>query len=119
MSSVDGKILLTRRRACISIRLWDKLLRQAIALLAQVAEKGPSPAVFNNAREYLKKRHADYRGTNAYWMETLIEQVRYNSDDMLTNNEVLESVTPKNVQRIARRLIRSRHTAEVIMNGRN
>ena len=97
----------------------DKLLRQAIALLAQVAEKGPSPAVFNNAREYLKKRHADYRGTNAYWMETLIEQVRYNSDDMLTNNEVLESVTPKNVQRIARRLIRSRHTAEVIMNGRN
>ena len=97
----------------------EKLLQQAISLLAQVAEEGPSPAVFNNAREYLKKRHADYRGTNAYWVETLTEKVRYNSDDMLTNDEVLESVTPKDVQRIARRLIRSRHTAEVIMNGRN
>ena len=52
-------------------------------------------------------------------METLTEKVRYNDDDMLTNDEVLESVTPKDVQRIARRLIRSRHTAEVIMNGRN
>ena len=93
------------------------LLQQAIALLAQVAEEGPSMEVFNSAREYLKKRHADYRGSNAYWMETLTEQVRYGSDDMLTNDAALESLTPKDVQRIARRLIRSRHTAEVIMNG--
>ena len=37
---------------------------------------------------------------------------------MLTNNEALENVTPKDVQRIARRLIRSPHTVEVIMNGK-
>lgn len=94
------------------------LMQQAIALLAQVAEEGPSAKAFNSAREYLKKRHADYRGCNAYWMETLTEQVRYDSDDMLTNDEALESVTPKDVQRIARRLIRSRHTTEVVMNGK-
>ena len=93
------------------------LLQQAIDLLAQVAEEGPSTEAFNSAREFLKKRHADYRGSNAYWMETLTERVRYDSDDMLTNDKALESVTPKDVQRIARRLIRSRHTAEVIMNG--
>ena len=94
------------------------LLQQAIDLLAQVAEEGPSTEAFNSAREYLKKRHADYRGSNAYWMETLTEEARYGSDDMLTNDKALESVTPKDVQRIARRLIRSRHTAEVIMNGK-
>lgn len=93
------------------------LLQQAIAVLAQVAEEGPSTEVFNGAREYLKKRHADYLGTNAYWMETLTEQARYHSADMLTNGEVLQHLTPKDVQRIARRLIRSPHTAEVIMNG--
>ncbi len=93
------------------------LLQQAIDLLAQVAEEGPSTETFNSAREYLKKRHADYRGSNAYWMEALTERMRYDSDDMLTNDKALESVTPKDVQRIARRLIRSRHTAEVIMNG--
>lgn len=93
------------------------LLQQAIDLLAQVAEEGPSTETFNSAREYLKKRHADYRGSNAYWMEALTERMRYDSDDMLTNDKALESVTPKDVQRIARCLIRSRHTAEVIMNG--
>lgn len=94
------------------------LLQQAIALLAQVAEEGPSTEVFTSVREYLRKRHADYLGTNAYWVETLTEQARYHSDDMLTNGEALQRLTPKDVQRIARRLIRSRHTAEVIMNGK-
>ena len=96
----------------------DKLLQQAIALLAQVAEEGPSTEVFTSAREYLRKRHADYRGTNAYWMEALTEQVRYGSDDVLRGDKALEKVTPKDVQRIARRLLRSPHTAEVIMNGK-
>lgn len=95
----------------------EELLKQAVALLTRVAEEGPSAEAFNSAREYLKKRHADYRGTNAYWMETLTEQVRYNSDDMLTNDKALQEVTPKDLQRIARRLVRSPHTAEVILNG--
>ena len=93
------------------------LLQQAIAVLAQVAEAGPSTEVFNSAREYLKKRHADYLSTNAYWMETLTEQARYHSDDMLTNGEALQRLTPRDVQRIARCLIRSPHTAEIILNG--
>ena len=95
----------------------EKLLQQAIALLKQVAEEGPSPEMLNSAREYLKKRHADYRGSNAYWMEAITEQVRYNSDDMLSNDKALQEVTTKDLQRIARRLIHSPHTAEVILNG--
>ena len=95
----------------------ESLLQQAIGLLAQVAEEGPSAEAFNGACEYLRKRHADYRGSNAYWMETLTEKVRYDSDDMLTNDEALQEVTPKDVQRIARRLIRSPHTAKIILNG--
>ena len=51
-------------------------------------------------------------------MAVLAERVRYQSDDMLTNGETLQQVTPKDVQRIARRLIRSPHTVEVIMNGK-
>ena len=95
----------------------ESLLQQAIGLLAQVAEEGPSTEAFNGACEYLRKRHADYRGSNAYWMETLTEKVRYDSDDMLTNDEALQEVTPKDVQRIAQRLIRSPHTAKIILNG--
>ena len=95
----------------------DKLLQQAIALLAQVAKEGPSTEVFNSAREYLKKRHSDYLGTNAYWIETLTVQARYHSDDMLTNGKALQNLTPKDIQRIARRLTRSPHTAEIILNG--
>ena len=49
-------------------------------------------------------------------MAALTERVRYQSDDMLTNSETLQQVTPKDVQRLARKLARSKHTVEVVMN---
>ena len=49
-------------------------------------------------------------------MAALTEHVRFHSDDMLTNGETLQQVTPKDVQRLARKLIRSKDTVEVIMN---
>ncbi len=93
------------------------LLVQAIALLRQVATEGPSTEDFAKAREYLLKQHHDYKDTDAYWMASLTDHVRYADDTMLYTGDALREVTPKDVQRLARKLIRSRHTAEVIMNG--
>ncbi len=92
------------------------LLKKAINLLRQVADEGPSPDLFNKAKEYLQKQHAAYRVTDAFWMAALTDRVRYRSDDMLTNGETLQQITPKDVQRLARKLIRSKHTVEVVMN---
>ena len=94
----------------------QSLLQKAIGLLRQVADKGPSTDLFNKAKEYLQKQHTAYRATDAFWMAALTERVRYHSDDMLTNGETLQQVTPKDVQRLARKLIRSKHTVEVVMN---
>lgn len=91
------------------------LLNQAVELLAQVAEKGPSQELFDNACKYLSKQHDSYRNTNTFWMAALVDKVLYNSDDMLTNNQALRKVTPKDVQRLARELIKSNNTAEIIM----
>ena len=93
------------------------LLAQAIALLGQVATEGPSTEDFSKARDYLLKQHHDYKDTDAYWMATLTDHARYADDSMLYTGDALREVTPKDVQRLARKLIRSRHTAEVIMNG--
>ena len=93
------------------------LLHKAISLLQQVAHEGPSPELFNKAKEYLQKQHTAYRGTDAFWMAALTDRVRYHSDDMLTNGETLQRITPKDVQRLARKLVRSKHTVEVMMNG--
>ena len=93
------------------------LLAQAIALLHQVATHGPSAEDFGKARDYLIKQHHDYKDTDAHWMATLTDHARYADDSMLYTGEALREVTPKDVQRLARKLIRSRHTAEVIMNG--
>ena len=94
----------------------QSLLQKAIGLLHQVADEGPSPEAFNKAKEYLLKQHASYRGSDSFWMAALTERVRYYSDDMLTNGETLKQVTPKDVQRLARKLVRSKHTVEVVMN---
>lgn len=91
------------------------LLNQAVELLAQVAEKGPAQELFDNACKYLIKQHDSYRNTNAFWMEALVDKVLHNSEDMLTNNQTLREVTPKDVQRLARKLTKSSNTAEIIM----
>jgi zinc protease len=93
------------------------LLQKAIELLRQVAEEGPSTAHFNKAKEYLQKQYTAYRTTDTFWMDALIDRVRYNSDDMLTNGETLRNIKPKDVQRLARKLVRSKHIVEVMMNG--
>ena len=93
------------------------LLQKAIDLLSQVADEGPSTEHFNKAKEYLQKQYTAYRATDAFWMDALTDRVRYGSDDMLTNGETLHQITTKDVQRLARKLIRSRHTTEVMMNG--
>ena len=92
------------------------LLNKAIGLLCQVAEEGPSAETFGKAREYLLKQHQDYKGSDAYWMAALTDYARYADHTTLGTGEALREVTPKDVQRLARKLIRSGHTAEVIMN---
>ena len=92
------------------------LLQKAIDLLRQVADEGPSTEHFNKAKEYLQKQHTAYRTTDTFWIEALTDRVRYASDDMLTNGETLRNIKPKDVQRLARKLIRSNHTTEVVMN---
>ena len=93
------------------------LLAQAIGLLEQVAEEGPSPEAFDKAQKYLVKRQASYLYTPAYWMDALTERVRYADDTLFGAEEALLEVTPRDVQRMARKLIRSRHTAELIASG--
>lgn len=95
----------------------QSLLDKALGILAQVAKEGPPAVALENARKYLLKRHADYRATPAFWMDALTERVRYNCDDMLTNEATLQQVTAKEVQRLARKLSHSGNTAEVILNG--
>lgn len=95
----------------------EDLLTRAIALLKQVAEDGPPTEAFDNAKKYLLKRQSSYIGTQGYWMETLTERVRYADDSMLSAEAALHEVTPRDVQRMARKLIRSRHTAEFIASG--
>ena len=93
------------------------LLDKAVSLLCQVAEKGPSSESMKKSREYLYKQYVDYRDTDAYWMSAITDHVRYGSDDMLHTGSALHKVTAKDIQRMARKLVRSSNTVEVIMNG--
>lgn len=93
------------------------LLNRAIALLSQVAQEGPSSEAFDKAKKYLIKRQSSYLGTPTYWMNALTDRVRYADDTLLSAEEALLVVTPRDVQRMARKLIRSRHTTELIASG--
>ena len=95
----------------------NTLLQKAIDLLHQVANEGPSTEHFNKAKEYLLKQYTAYHATETFWIDALTDRVRYGSDDMLTNGETLRKIKTKDVQRLARKLIQSKHTVKVVMNG--
>ena len=93
------------------------LLDAAKEQLSLIAEKGITPAEMSKAIENLKKRHDEYRAANAFWLSAITERERHGTNHQLLYHEALQSVTAKDVNRIARTLAKSKNITQVIMDG--
>lgn len=95
----------------------EPLLDAAKEQLSLIAEKGITPAEMSKAIENLKKRHDEYRAANAFWLSAITERERHGTNHQLLYHEALQSVTAKDVNRIARILAKSKNITQVIMDG--
>lgn len=95
----------------------ESAARKIQQIVRQVAEKGPDPLMMRKSTEYRLKNLDAYIGTNDYWMQAIMQNVQYGTDDALDPAATLRRLTPATVQKLARLLADSHNTTLAILEG--
>ena len=93
------------------------LLQITLDVLEDIANNGPSQDDFDKAMKYMTKSHKDFIPTNNFWINAITNHVRYGGQDLLDFTHDLKSVTPKDIQRLAKKFVKSKQTNEIIIDG--
>lgn len=95
----------------------SSLADRTIAELKKVAEEGPSTETFDNIRAYMQKEYESSIKENKYWASSLINYYMYGNDFYTDYLKTLNSVTPQDVQKMAKKVVTSKNLMKVIRYG--
>lgn len=93
------------------------LLDLALKLLKQIADEGPTAEHFAKATEYLKKQYDNRKVENSFKINNIINYIQFGTYEDLDYAANLSSVTPADVQRIAKMFCDSAYQKKVVMDG--
>ena len=93
------------------------LADRTIVELKKVADEGPSLEIFDNIKSYMLKEYESGIKENKYWATTLINYYMYDDDFYTDYLKTLNSVTPKDVQKMAKKVVSSKNMMKVIRYG--
>ena len=83
----------------------------------RIAKYGPDPMMMQKSLEYQQKTLTNYVGTNDYWMQAIMQNIQYNTDDALTPAAALKQLTPADIRKMARLLSKSGNTTLAVLDG--
>lgn len=90
----------------------NEIVSKELNLLAQ---NGPKDEDFNYVLEYMKKNYNENIKKNGYWMGQINSKYFYDEDTHTNYMEILQSVTPKDIQAFAKSLLSQGNETIVIM----
>ena len=94
----------------------DKLAGIVVDQLKKLAAEGPSDVHMQKVKEYMLKKYADNQKENAYWMNNLNDYFYYGGLDMTKGyTEMVNSITPQEIQKFASALLKQGNEIEVTM----
>ena len=85
--------------------------------LDRIAQEGPDPVMMQKSLEYQQKTLSNYVGTNDYWMQAIMQNIQYNTDDALDPTAALKQLKPADIRKLARLLSKSDNTTLAILDG--
>ena len=83
--------------------------------LRNIAEQGPEPSSMQKIRTYLLKQYDQVAITNDYWSYIIWHELDDNADFDNGYKQLVEQITPQEVQQMARKLLSSGWRTEVTM----
>ncbi len=93
----------------------DKLRQMAVDNFRELAENGPSEEYFNRTIENFKKNLPESRINNGYWINNLKTWIKFGDDYDTLYEEAVNSLTPADVQAVAKTLIDCGNFIEIVM----
>ena len=93
----------------------DKLMEIIYEELDQIAKVGPNADYLNKVKENKAKKLAELRKENGYWLGAILEY-QINHIDMIKNQEeLINSISGKDIQKFAKSLFKQKNRIEVSM----
>lgn len=85
--------------------------------LENMIKNGPDAGNFKKVIEYKLKKHAELLKENSYWMSILTQQWLSGIDFSKNYEEVLKSITPKDIQNLASSIYKQNNRVTVTMTS--
>ncbi|WP_221656961.1 M16 family metallopeptidase [Bacteroides salyersiae] len=93
----------------------DKLMKIIFAEAENLAKAGPSDANLKKVKEYMLKKHTEDLKENRFWLGSIDEYI-FTGVDMIKDYEnLVNSITTKEVQKFADDLMKQKNEVEVTM----
>ena len=93
----------------------DKLMKIIFAEAENLAKAGPSDANLKKVKEYMLKKHTEDLKENRFWLGSINEYI-FTGVDMIKDYEnLVNSITAKEVQKFADDLMKQKNEVEVTM----
>lgn len=93
----------------------EKLNQIIFRELESMAQNGPREADFTKVKEYMNKKYNENLKENSYWMNVLDTKYFYGEDNHTEYLKTVNSVTSKDIQEFAKKLISQGNQATVVM----
>ena len=93
------------------------LLQMTLDILKDIAKNGPSQEAFDKSVKYMRKSHRDFIPSNQFWITALTNNARYGGQELFDFEKDLDAVTPKDIQKMAKKFVKSKQTNEIILDG--
>ncbi len=81
----------------------------------QFVANGPNPENVQKVKEYMLRRHAEQLKNNGYWMNRMVEHAMWGDEVVKPFEKTLNSITPSDIQKVAKAIFRSGNHCEVGM----
>lgn len=99
----------------IKPEMTDTCLQIVQDVLEDVAANGPAEESITKAKEYMLKTFTQNQRENGYWMGRIAGILRYKYDSSKDYETIVQGITAKDIQQMAKSILKKRNRIRVIM----
>ena len=95
----------------------DEVTAIVVDEIDKFVKNGPDAADLAKAKEYMEKQYGEDIKSNGHWVNALYENYFMDYDGETKYIETLKSITPADIQKVAKKVFSGKNVKEVIMVG--